>query len=295
MFDFLWQNAIWVVVGLALSKAWRWSGTHLSRWRLRSFFGADALGEVGIVVTAPVLKPLSRDNFNANAEVTTALKSDESGEEVRLPVYGEVLHLADYESAEEIFALLRKLGAKRTRLLQDSKALGTWQENPCMVCLGSPFMNATLGELLGLARDEGNAPISGNRASKTLDTYRLLVREPDSLTLGVDQQHALGVIVRLANRKRPSNWVIGVWGDRAESTYAAASYLRREFKAVAVLAEKGKPLTVVLSIRGLGFKDVSIMYAATDRELSRDQVLLDKYDRSAADAQTAGAAAVDAA
>ncbi len=45
--DFLWQNAIWVVLGLALSAAWRWMHTRVRRRNLRRFFGADALGETG--------------------------------------------------------------------------------------------------------------------------------------------------------------------------------------------------------------------------------------------------------
>jgi hypothetical protein len=277
--DFLWQNAVWLAIGLAASKLWRWLQTRVRHRRLRRFFGADALGKGGIAITVPVLRPLSADNFDSHAQTTIALKTDDAGRDVRRPIYGEVLHLNDYDSAEEMFALLRELGATRAKLLQDSEPLGRWDENPCLICLGSPFVNATIGELLRLAEDAGSAPISGSRVSDTLDTYRVVVDGPERLTLGVDEQHALGVIARLPHPSREGNWVIGVWGCRAESTLAAARYLHREFRQIAGLAEVRRPLIVLLAIRGQKWDRVDVMYAASDRVLSQQDELLRIYDR----------------
>lgn len=278
--DFLWQNAIWVVLGLVLSAAWRWTHMRVRRRNLRRFFGADALGETGVVLTVPVALPLSRDDFDRNAEVTTAHKLDDTGARVRRPIYGEMLHFDDFKAAEELFALLRELGAKRTRLVADAEALDRWEESPCVVCLGSPFVNAALGELLRLAEDDGGAPIAVTRVSDTLDTYRLTLTGPTRLKLGVDRAHALGAIVRLPHPTRPGAWVIGVWGCRAASTLAAARHLHRHFARVARLADVRKPLVVLLSVRGREREIVKPMYAATDHELLRDDRLLRHYDPS---------------
>ena len=84
-------------------------------------------------------------------------------------------------------------------------------------------MNAALGELARLSEDVDGAWITGTRTSPTLDTYRVIIRKPLPLVVGVDQTHALGVIVRLPNPSSQGNWVVGVWGCRAQSTYATAS------------------------------------------------------------------------
>ena len=245
---------------------------------MRAFFGQDALAEPGVAVTVPVLRPLSGDNFDPRAEATVALKSDDEGREVRRPIYGEVLHVADYQSAEQVFLLLREQGARKTTLLQDSDALGKWNDNPCLVCIGSPFVNATIGELLRL--DAGGAWISGNRISDTLDTYRVVVRRPEHLTLGVDKDHAIGVIARLPNPARPGDWVVGGWGDRAESTYETARYLRVEFKRITGFSAPGVPLIALLAIRGYKLNVAELMYAAADRAILRNDDLLRMYDRS---------------
>jgi len=278
--DFLWQNAIWVVLGLALSAAWRWMHTRVRRRSLRRFFGAEALGETGIVLSVPVALPLSRDDFDRDAEVTTGHKLDDAGVRVRRPIYGEMLHFDDFKAAEELFALLRELGAKRSELVPDADSLDRWEESPCVVCLGSPFVNATMGELLRLADDDGGAPIAVTRTSDTLDTYRLALRRPTRLTLGVDRAHALGAVVRLPHPSRPGAWVIGVWGCRAASTHATARHLHRHFTQIAAFAEPHKPLVVLLAVLGREREIVKPMYVATDRALLRDERLLCHYDRS---------------
>jgi hypothetical protein len=276
--SFLWQDLIWLVIGFAVSRAYIWASTRLRRRRLRTFFGQDALIGPGIAVTVPVLRPLSGDNFDPHAEATIALKSDDAGREVRRPIYGEVLHLADYQSADQVFALLREQGARKTTLLPDSEALGRWADNPCMICLGSPFVNATLGELLML--DPVGDQISGNRTSDTLDSYRVEVYQPERLSLGVDKDHAIGVIARLSNPTKPGNWVVGVWGDRAESTFETARYLRDNFKQIAGLSARGVRFIALLAIRGRKLSVVELMYAANDRVLMRKDDLLGTYDRS---------------
>ena len=76
---------------------------------LRRFFGADAQGDPGVTVTVPVYHPLATDNFDQTAEVTMGRKVDESGQVLQRPIYGDILHFDDYNSAQEIFTLLREL------------------------------------------------------------------------------------------------------------------------------------------------------------------------------------------
>ena len=245
---------------------------------LRNFFGADALGAQGLTVTVPVYHPLAEDNFDNTVQVTMARKTDENGQDVERPIYGDVLHFDDYNSAQEVFALLHQLGATDVQLQRDSDFLGHWDERPCVVCLGSPFVNAALGELGRLSEDTDSAWVSGTRASPTLDTYRVVVRRPQYLALGVDRDHALGVIVRLPNPSSKANSVVGIWGCRAQSTYAAARYLRRSFKQIA--GENGTAPTVVfLAVRGKNFNVVDRMYVATDGVTERNDELLRLYLR----------------
>jgi hypothetical protein len=246
---------------------------------LRKFFGTDVLGDQGITVTVPVYHPLADDNFDKSVQVTMARKTDENGQVMERPIYGDVLHFDDYSSAQEVFALLRELGTRSVQLQRDSEFLGQWDERPCVVCLGSPFVNAALGELARLSDDTDSAWVSGTRASPTLDTYRVVVRRPQHLALGVDQTHALGVITRLPNPSSLANSVVGIWGCRAQSTYAAARYLHRSFKEIAGGTEIA-PTVVLLAVRGQNFNVVDPMYVATDGVTKRNDDLLRWYLRS---------------
>jgi hypothetical protein len=230
---------------------------------LRTFFGTDALGDQGITVTVPVYHPLAQDNFDPTVQVTLARKTDEDGHEVERPIYGDVLHFDDYNSAQQIFTLLREFGAKSVQLQRDSEFLGHWDERPCVVCLGSPFVNAALGELARLSEDTGSVWVSGTRSSPTLDTYRVVVRTPQFLALGVDRTHALGVIVRLPNPSSPANSVVGIWGCRAESTYSTARYLHRSFRDI-IGSTGTAPTVVLLACRGQNLDVVDTMYIAAD-------------------------------
>jgi hypothetical protein len=233
------------------------------RTALRRFLGKDGLEEQGITVTVPVYHPLVYDNFQGAADVTMTRKTDENGQELLRPVYGDVLHFDDYKSAQEIFVLLGELGARRVELRADAEFLGHWGDRPCVVCLGSPFVNAALGELGRLSEDVDGVWITGTRASPTLDTYRVIIRKPLPLVVGVDQTHALGVIVRLPNPSSQGNWVVGVWGCRAQSTYATARFLHRSFMELAGGADD-PPTVVLLAVRGQHLNIVDPMYVATD-------------------------------
>lgn len=279
--DFLWQNVVWVVVGILAARAWTFLRTRVRHRRLRRFFGADALGNAGITVTAPILSPLTSDPFDPSPQRTFALKVSRKGV-VKRPVYGRVMHLDDYTAAEEILTLLREQGATRYALMPDSDSLGKWDTNPCMVCLGSPFVNATFGELIGLAVGSAGPLITADRVTDTLDSYRLRVGGPAPMILGVDDNNAIGVVARLRNPTTPADAAVGVWGCRAESTLATARYLRRQFKAVAGRADERKPLVVVVAVRGGDLNVCDIMLAVTDRVLLRDDELLDGYLRRGA-------------
>jgi len=233
------------------------------RAALCRFLGKDALGEQGITVTIPIYHPLVYDNFQGTAEVTMTRKTDENGQELLRPVYGDVLHFDDYKSAQEIVDLLGGLGARGVELRGDSDFLGHWVDRPCVVCLGSPFVNAALGELGKLSEDVDGAWVTGTRTSPTLDTYRVVIRRPQHLVLGVDQTHALGVIVRLPNPSSEGNSVVGVWGCRAQSTYATARFLRRSFMEFAAGAD-APPTVMLLAVRGQNLNVVDPMYVATD-------------------------------
>jgi hypothetical protein len=233
------------------------------RTALRRFLGKDALGEQGVTVTVPVYHPLVYDNFQGTAEVTMTRKTDENGQELQRPVYGDVLHFDDYKSAQEIFELLGELGARGVELRGDSEFLGHWGDRPCVICLGSPFVNAALGELGRLSEDVDAAWVTGTRSSPTLDTYRVVIRRPQHLVLGVDQTHALGVIVRLPNPSSQGNSVVGVWGCRAQSTHATARFLHRSFMEFAGGAD-ASPTVMLLAVRGQYLNVVDPMYVATD-------------------------------
>jgi hypothetical protein len=252
--------------------------TRAEQAALRSFFGPDAVGDQGIAVTVPVYHPLAEDNFDMTAPVTMARKTDENGRDVERPIYGDVLHFDDYNSAQEVFALLRELGARGVQLQRDSEFLGHWDERPCVVCIGSPFVNAALGELARLSEDTDSAWVSGTRSSPTLDTYRVVIRRPQHLALGVDQTHALGVIVRLPNPSSLANSVVGIWGCRAQSTYATTRYLHRSFKEIAGEAAMA-PTVVLLAVRGENFNVVDRMYVAIDGVAERNDKLLRWYLR----------------
>ena len=261
---------------LAANVGWRIAG-RAERTALRRFFGEDALDERVIALTLPVYHPLVYDNFQGTAEVTMMRKTDENGQELRRPVYGDVIHFDDYQSAHEIIELLGELGAHGVELRADSEFLGHWGDTPCVICVGSPFVNAALGELGRLSEDVDGAWISGTRTSPTLDTYRVVIRTPQHLALRVDQTHALGVVVRLPNPSSQGNWVVGVWGCRAQSTYATARFLHRSFMEFAGGAE-APPTVMLLAVRGQNLNFAAPMYVARDGTVvKRDDNLLRWY------------------
>jgi hypothetical protein len=245
---------------------------------LQRFFGVEVLEDQGITVTLPIYHPLTMNAFVHSDEITQARKTDENREEIVRPIYADVLHFDDYRSAQELADMLRDLGVSRVDFEADSAFLGHWDANPCVICLGSPFVNAALGELGKLSEDTDSAWVSGTRSSPTLDTYRVVIRKPQPLTLGVDETHALGVIARLANPSSPSNSVIGIWGCRAESTHATARYLRRSFKKITG-PELTIPTVVLLAVRGQNFSVIEPMYSAADEVIERNDDLLRWYLR----------------
>lgn len=289
-FDFLWQNVVWVIVGVIATRGWIFLQTRVRRRRLRRFFGADALGEAGITITVPILDPLTSDPFDASPLRTVGLKTFRKRTTKRWPIYGRVMHLDDYTAAEEILSLLRAQGSIRYGVLPDSDSLGRWATNPCMLCLGSPFVNATFSELIHLAIGPGGPLISAERASDTLDSYRVLLGGPAPMRLGVTDENAIGVIACLRNPSKPSDAAIGVWGCRSESTLATARYLKRDFKSIAARVEPGKPLVLIIAVRGGGLDICEPMLAVTDRVVLRRDELLALY-QSAGAAPAAAAAA----
>lgn len=277
-YEFLWQNLVWLAIGAASVRAWRLVRTRLRRRRLRIVFGDEAVTRVA--VTLPVLDPLTADtSAPPEVEKTVALKTSRRGLSVRLPVYGRLMHLDDYSAADQILALLRGEGAERAELLSDAAALGDWSNNACIVCLGSPFVNATTSELLQLMRDSDQELVSAERASDAIETYRLRISRPEALTLGVDATRGLGLIARLPNPATPRGGVVAVWGCRAETTLATARYLRREFRALAKHVERQKPFLEVLAVRGEGLDVAEPMLIATDRVVARRDDLLRWYVR----------------
>jgi hypothetical protein len=261
---------------LGATVGWRMAG-RAEQAALRRVLGKDALGDQGITVTVPVYEPLVRDNFQPGAQVTMARKTDESGDKVERPIYGDVLHFDDYRAAQEILELLGELGARNVKMQRDAEFLGHWAENPCVICLGSPFVNAALGELADLSADVDGAWISGNRTTMTLDTYRVIIEKPQRLVLRVDRTHALGVIVRLPNPSSSENSVIGIWGCRAESTYATASFFHRWLTEFAGSAEAA-PTVMLLAVRGPKLNNADSMYVATEGVVvKRDEKLLRWY------------------
>ena len=265
-------------LGLLVSSATIFVRTRLRRRRLRGFFGQDALAKSGISVALSVLDPLTDQQFGTTEEPTFAYKTLSKTRKEKWPIYGRTLHLADQEAYVQIHDLLRREGAKDIGLVPDSDALGRWSMSPCVVCLGSPFVNATFLELLQI-RGESEPLVTADRPLPTLDSYRVRVREPRRLLLGVDEQDAIGVIARLPNPARPMDFVIGVWGCRAESTRATAAYLRDEFRRVTRWADGAKPLVVLLAIRGARLDVPTLMYVATDEVREEVPSLLAVYAR----------------
>jgi hypothetical protein len=278
-FDFLWQNLLWVIVGVVATRAWTFLRTRLRHRRVRALLGDDALGPAGIAVTVPILDPLTRDPFDKSPERTVGLKTSRRRDTTKWPIYGRVMHLDDYAAAEEIFSLLREQGVTRYQLVPDSDSLGRWDTNPCVLCLGSPFVNATFSELINLAIGPGGPLITADRATDTLDSYRVRLGGHEPMAFGVTDALAIGVIARLANPTRPQDSAVGVWGCRSESTLATAHYLRSEFKSVVGRIEHGKPLVMLLAVRGAGLNVCKPMLAVTDRVLFRSPELLALYQR----------------
>jgi hypothetical protein len=265
------------VLGTAVAAARVFLRVRVRRRRLRGFFGQDAL-ESGVSVALSVLDPLTDMQFEAGEERTMAFKIFPRGRKEKWPIYGRTLHLADQDAYVQIHDLLRAEGAKDVRLVPDYEALGRWREAPCVVCVGSPFVNATFTELLQV-RAEAEPFITAERPAPTLDSYRVFVREPRRLTLGVDDENAIGVVVRLPNPVRPKDSVVAVWGCRAESTRTAARYLREEFKSVAKRVEHDKPLVVLLAIHGATLDVPRLMYVATDEVREEVPEVLERYLR----------------
>lgn len=270
--------AVSFALGLAVPAAGLFVRVRLRRRRLRGFFGQDALGEAGISVALSVLDPLTDMQFEPGEERTMAFKVFPRGRKEKWPIYGRTLHLADQDAYVQIHDLLRAEGARNVQLVPDYEALGQWRAAPCVVCLGSPFVNATFTELLQV-RGEPEPFITAERPRPTLDSYRVFIREPRRLLLGVDEQNAIGVVVRLPNPAKPKDSVVAVWGCRAESTRTAAQYMREEFRRVARWAGRDQPLVVLLAIRGAMLDVATLMYVATDQVHEEDPKLLQIYLR----------------
>lgn len=269
--DLLWQNSFALALGALAKSAPDWLKKRVRHRRLRSFFGAAATRRAAVAVAIPIMNPLTPEYFVGGRKVerTTVLKPSRLGKDERWPVYGRVLHLDDYDASEEVFGLLRDNGAREPVRVPDYEAVGEWRNQPIVVCLGSPFVNAALDELLGL--DTEGPRITAHRMTETLESYLVELREPSPLTLGVDHERAIGVIARLPNPETGDGAAVAIWGCRSESTLAAARYLHANFEQVAKWSEPGKPLIVLLAIRGRTWEQVTPMYVATDNTVKIEE------------------------
>jgi hypothetical protein len=221
------------IPGALLGAAAAWLITlvrkRVLRRRLVGFFGEDALAR-GVDVAMHVLEPLSTERVDDPAQMTRGykLRPRNGGFDRELrPVYSAFLQARDFDAFENVYALLRRLGAPDVRLRPDAAILAQWNEQSCAVCLGSPFINVVLGRMLDL--DGASAPVTAVRPTESLESYRLRVLQPERLTLGVSESKGLGVITRVPNPAGGPNHVVGVWGCRAESTLSAAQHLCANF------------------------------------------------------------------
>jgi hypothetical protein len=263
--DFLWQQGVVFLVGLAFSRGVWLVRTRILHRRARRFFGPGVSAH-GASVILQVLNPLGTSNFDATAEQTTALKILPDGRQARLPIYGKVLHLDDYQASQEVVELLREHRLPPSRLLADGDVLGQWAANQEAICIGSPFVNSALAEAINATAGPDGPYITGDRPAATLDTYRVAIRLPTEMIFGVTADRAIGVIARLPNPASRQGRVIGLWGCRAEATYAAARYLHREFDDLLRWFDDDSPTAVVLAVEGATFGIVRPMYVGSVNE-----------------------------
>lgn len=187
--DFLWQEALIFGGGIAVARVKSHLQDRLLHHRLGVFFGGHE-----ICVALPTLDPLTTGDFDDSEERTTAIKPASGGERGRVAIHGVMLHLDDYRASHEVAELMRSHGGRVEHVLADVDILGRWNTFRNVVCIGAPRVNSALAEALAADAGDTCPLLSFAYPRGNLGTYRMVISAPSTLTVGVDADHALGVI-----------------------------------------------------------------------------------------------------
>lgn len=270
--------------GSVLTRLYDYLRRYLQKKRIKFFFGEDALKNNGLIVSIPIFHPFTRSNFEKNDIITMTKKhvilQEGKMEELDVPMYSDTIVVDDYYAFDEVIDLFVKYNIKKdVNFVSDHDLIeeNSWDKYPCIIAIGAPRSNQKINEVMNyspICKRLFNIEHSGD----TLDTWELTIFSNSKiLKLNVRKNAGIGIIFRVPNLIQSSNYFIGLFGDRSETTLTTCKYLNKKFNDIAKRIKR-EPFIALLSIRGFKFSISKLMYLATlENEIYRDENEIKDY------------------
>ena len=235
----------------------------------------------------PIYLPRSRSFSEQSSEERSLMRKN--GEDI--PIFDPVYVLDDLAAFEIIHKLFISYKLGPISMQRDDEEQTPWRDNYCDICIGGPGVNNRTKEMLGF--ETSQALLTVKQEPLTPKTWRLTLYAQEEYTLKASPDSAIGVILRIRNPFIKGNTIVSIFGDRAESTLAAAHYLSKNIDELArSLGQDGdKDLLLLLSVRKGeegkydNVNKLALVTSQNESEISTDDI--EKYrEKESADSES---------
>lgn len=253
--------------------------------RITSFFGKDA---EHAVIGLPVFHPLTTDQFYEEVEPPEPktdmrkFKLDENTGEKKcepIEIFDDKIDVGDYYGFEAVESLFVENGMTNVKFKSDEFLFDhhDWPEFPCIINIGGPGSNIKIDEIIKLPDAVKLFELEGAHEIK-LDKWVMKIKNcGKQLEFRVDDNRAIGCIMRIPNPCQPQNYLIGLFGCRSQSTLMTCVYLKENIDKLNRIV-KDMPFIALIGVTGPKLNIPERMLVSTyDRILSENRKETSKF------------------
>ncbi|MBD3187555.1 TIR domain-containing protein [Candidatus Bathyarchaeota archaeon] len=233
---------------------------------MRNFFGLNVFKQDNLVIALPVFYPLSRNEFLDDSGKTIMKKKEQVPNglvEVIVPVYHRVIVMEDMHCGEQIKELLALYDIEASFKI-DELLLEEYEHPSCFILVGGRRSNLKQNEIF--TNVETTKKLIGIRDNDPNLKYLRIFLVPGSnrsFTVGVGEEHGLGIIYRVLNPENPMDKIVGLFGDRADTTSKLGMYFKEHFEHLSSLVEGYPSFIILVGFRGKAFSESELLYVGT--------------------------------
>jgi len=238
--------------------------------RITSFFGKNA---EQAVISLPVFHAITNDRWDKGVRTSIMKKRilEENTKEMRmkeeeLAVYHDKIDVGDYYGFEAVQSLFAKNDMTDVKFKSDEFLVehGDFQNYPCIIMIGGPGSNQKINEIIKFFPDAAKLFELEGAHDKTLYSWLMKIEiGGNQLKFSVDKHRAIGCIMRIPNPPQPQNYLIGLFGDRSQSTLMICIFLRENIDKLNQIAGD-MPFIALVGVTGPALNITKLMHVSTD-------------------------------